>query len=75
MGDYKLERTIRKIQNVQRQGFDLKTSDIIRNLYNTNHSITQIQDVILILMKEYRTRKQITRVIRAMTGESTKNLK
>lgn len=74
MKDGKLEKTIRKIQNVQRSGYELKTCEVIRRLHRTNHSITQIQDVILVLMREYRTRKQITRVIRAMTGESTEEL-
>lgn len=69
-----LDKIVRKLNNIQQQGGELTFSQVTRQLYNSKHTVTQIQDITLVLFKEYKSRKQIARVIRAYTKKSTCNL-
>lgn len=73
--DKQLLKVIRKLNSMERQGFDITFKSIVQNMHRQEHTIKEIQDVTLSLMGVYKERKQITRVIRGLTKESTLYMK
>lgn len=73
--DKQLSKLVRKMNNVREHGGQLTFSSVTRQLHDSGHTVKQVQQIILILFKEYKSRRQIARVIRAHTGQSTINLK
>lgn len=66
-----LQKVIRKLKRVEGQGFTLTFKDVVCNLYDRGHTVSFIQDTSLALFGVWKERKQVTRVIREYTKQST----
>jgi len=74
MNNRQLDKLVRKLNNVERHGGNLTFPKVTRQLYDSGYTVLQIQAVVLTLFNVYKSRRQISRVIRAYTKQSTKNL-
>lgn len=62
-----IHRVVRQLNCMQRGGAELTVSSVTRRLFDSKHSVEEIQDILLVLFKQYVSRKQVCRIIRRHT--------